>query len=55
MGIYDNLLTTTNATERGAYKRLEFVDFGVYKAWQFSKYNVRINPIIEAETLMVMH
>ena len=30
----------------------EFADFGVYKAWQFSKYNVRRATIFEVETLM---
>ena len=34
---------------------IEFADFGVYKAWQFSKYNVRRDPIFEMETLMGTH
>ena len=34
-------------------KRIEFSDFDVYKAWQFSKYNVRRDPIFEVETLML--
>ena len=27
---------TTNATEKWPHNGIEFVDFGVYKAWQFS-------------------
>ena len=47
--------TTTNATEMGPHNGIEFADFGVYKAWQFSKYNVRRATIFEVETLMGTH
>ena len=36
-------------------KVIEFADFGVYKAWQFSKDNVRRDPIFEMETYMATH
>ena len=36
----------------GPYKGIEFADFDVYKAWQFSKYNVRRDPIFEVEAFM---
>ena len=39
----------------GPHNGIEFADFGVYKAWQFSKYNVRRDPIFEVETLMGTH
>ena len=39
--------STTNATEIGFHNGIEFAVFGVYKAWQFSKYNVRRDPIFE--------
>ena len=39
----------------GPYKWIIFVDFGVFKTWQFSNYNVRRDPIIEIETLMITH
>ena len=39
--------TTTNGTEKGNHKWIKFADFGVNKAWQFSKYIVRRDPIIE--------
>ena len=34
----------------GPHNEIEFADFGVYKAWQFSKYNVR-----ELLTLRLKH
>ena len=49
------LTSTTNATEKGTQKRIEFAGFGVYKAWQFSMYNERIDPILDSESLMGMH
>ena len=39
----------------GPHNGIDFADFGVYKAWQFSKYNVRRDPIVEMETLMGTH
>ena len=47
--------TTTNATNNGPHKVIEFVDFVVFNAWKFSKYNVRRDPIFEVETLMGTH
>ena len=48
-------LSTTNATKMGPHNGIEYADFGVYKVWQFSKYNVRRDPIFEMETLMGTH
>ena len=39
----------------GPHKAIEFADFDVYKAWQFSKYNVRRDSIFEVETFMDTH
>ena len=39
----------------GHHRGIEFADFRVSKAWQFSKYNVRRYPIFEVETLMGTH
>ena len=39
----------------GPYKWIEFADFDVYKARQFSKYNVRRDPIFEVKTLIGTH
>ena len=39
----------------GPHNGIEFSDFGVYKAWQFSRYNVRRATIFEVETLMGTH
>ena len=39
----------------GPHKGIAFADFGVYKAWQFSKYKVRRDSIFEVETLMGTH
>ena len=39
----------------GPHKGIEFADFDVYKAWQFSKYYVRRDPIFEVERLMDTH
>ena len=39
----------------GPHNGKEFADFGVYKAWQFSKYNVRRDTIFEVETFMGTH
>ena len=39
----------------GHHRGIKFVDFRVIKAWQFSKYNVRRDPIFEVETLMGTH
>ena len=48
-------LSNTNATENGASFRVEVAYFGVYKAWQYTIYNVRRNPIFEVETLRGTH
>lgn len=48
-------LTTTNATEKMHFNKNKFVDFGVDKASQFSKYNVRRNFIIDVETRFAPH
>ena len=47
--------TTTNATEKWPRNGIEFANFGVYKAWQFSKYYVRRDFILETKTLMGTH
>ena len=39
----------------GPHKGIEFADIDVYNAWQFSKYNVRRDPIFEMETFMGTH
>ena len=39
----------------GPHNGIEFADFVVYKACQFSKYNVRRATIFEVETLMGTH
>ena len=39
----------------GPHNDIEFADFGVFKVWQFFKYNVRRDPIFEGETLMGTH
>ena len=39
----------------GPHNGIEFADFGVYKAWQFSKYNVRRATIFEVTTFMGTH
>ena len=39
----------------GHHLKIEFADFGEYKAWQFSKYNVRRDPIFKVETLIGTH
>ena len=39
------IITTTNATEKGPHNWIELADFGVYKAWQLSMYNIIINRI----------
>ena len=44
-------LSTTNATENGHHLGIEFADFGEYKAWQFSKYNVKRDPILRLRHL----
>ena len=49
------ITTTTNATEKGPHNGIELADFGVYKAWQFSMYNVRRDFILETKTLMGTH
>ena len=36
----------------GPHNGIEFADFGVTKAWQFSKYNVRRDTIFEVEIFM---
>ena len=40
--------TTTNATEKWLHNGIELADFGVYKAWQFSMYNIMIDRILVA-------
>ena len=47
--------STTNATKRGPHKRIKFADFGLYKAWQFSKYNVKRDIIFEMKTFISTH
>ena len=42
------ITTTTNATEKGPHNGIELADFGVYKAWQFSMYNIMIDRILVA-------
>ena len=42
------ITTTTNATEKGPHKWIELADFAVYKAWQFSMYNIKIDRILVA-------
>ena len=49
------LTSTTNVTEKGTQKEIEFAGFYVYKARQFSMYNVRRNHILESETLIGTH
>ena len=39
----------------GPHNWIEFADYGVYFAWQFSKYNVRRATIFEVETFMCTH
>ena len=39
----------------GPHNGIEFADFNVTKAWQFSKYNVRRDTIFEVETFMGTH
>ena len=40
--------TTTNATDKVLHNGIEIADFGVYKAWQFSMYNIAIYRILVA-------
>ena len=47
--------STTNATKMRPHKGIEFANFGVYKGWQISKYNVRRDPIFAMETFMGTH
>ena len=49
------ITTTTNATENGPHNGIELADFGDYKAWQFSMYNVRRDSIFETKRLMGTH
>ena len=39
--IYNKQTSINNATEIGDNKEIEFADFGVFKARQFSKFNVK--------------
>ena len=39
----------------GPHNGIEIADFGVYKARQFSKYNVRRDPIFEMEIFICTH
>ena len=39
----------------GHHKGIEFANFRVIKAWQFSMYNVKRDFILESETLMGTH
>ena len=41
-------MAITNATEKGPHNGIELADFGVYKAWQFSMYNIMIDRILVA-------
>ena len=41
-------IITTNATENGPNNKIELADIGVYKAWQFSIYNIMIDCIFVA-------
>ena len=49
------LTSTSIATQNGSYKRIEFSYFGVYKAWQFFKYTVRRDLILETKTFIGTH
>ena len=40
--------TTTNATEKRPHNGIEIADFGAFKAWQFSMYNITIDRILVA-------
>ena len=40
--------TFTNATEKGLHNGIELADFGVYKKWQFSMYNIIRDRILVA-------
>ena len=45
--IYNMQSSTKNTTKIGPHNGIEFADFGVYKAWQFSNYDVRRDPFFE--------
>ena len=53
--IYITCNRTPTLQKMGPHNRIEFADFGVYKAWQFSKYNVRRATIFEVEILISTH
>ena len=42
------MTTTTNAITKGPHNVIELADFVVYKAWQFSMYNIMIDRILVA-------
>ena len=49
--ILTSIITTTiktNATEKGPHNGIEIPDFGVYKNWQISMYNITIDCILVA-------
>ena len=39
----------------GPHKRIEFADFDVNNAWQFSKYNERRDPIFKVEKIIARY
>ena len=45
----------TNDTKMRPHNGIEFADFGVFKALQFSKFNIRRDFIFEMETLISTH
>ena len=42
------ITTTTNVTEKVLQNGIELADFGIYKSWQFSMYNIIIDRILVA-------
>ena len=48
MPTFITTMAITNATEKGPHNGIELADFGVYKAWQFSMYNIMIDRILVA-------
>ena len=49
------ITTTTNVSQKGPPDEIELADFGDYKVWQFSMYNIMIGRILVAKTLMGSH
>ena len=42
------ITTIINAIEKGLHNGIEVADYAVYKAWQFSMYNIMIDRIFVA-------